>query len=253
MQTEKKRFITNMELINYNHVNICQQEKEILDDVTFSLNEGEFAYIVGEVGSGKSSLLKTMYGEVDVKQGDAFVFDYNMRTIKRKEIPALRRRIGIVFQDFQLLLDRNIEDNLDFVLKATGWKKKEERKQRITEVLNMIKLSTKGYKMPNELSGGEQQRVVIARAILNKPSLILADEPTGNLDAETGRLIVKLLHDICAQGSSVIMITHQEQWLQEFPATVFRCQNKKFIKISTNTPLEEPEVETQQTIDSLNE
>lgn len=221
-----------MALIEYRNVDINQQEKEILKDINLSLGRGEFAYLVGEVGSGKSTLLKSIYGEVDILGGEAMVLGANMRNIRRKEIPALRRRMGIVFQDFQLLIDRDVKSNLDFVLKATGWKQPGERARRIEEVLQLVNLPTKGYKLPGELSGGEQQRVVIARAILNKPELILADEPTGNLDVETGRQIVKLLHSICEQGSTVLMVTHQEQWLKEFPGTVFRCHAKHIERVS---------------------
>ncbi len=194
-----------MSQINYRNVEIRQQEMIVLEEVDLKIQPGEFVYLIGKVGSGKSSLLKTMYGELDIHSGDAEVLGYDMTHIRRKQIPALRKRIGIVFQDFQLLTDRNIRNNLDFVLKATGWNDKRHRQQRIAEVLEQVGMSTKGYKMPHELSGGEQQRIVIARAILNTPDIILADEPTGNLDPETGRQIVELLRNICAQGSTVII------------------------------------------------
>ncbi|MEG2574259.1 MAG: ATP-binding cassette domain-containing protein, partial [Bacteroides sp.] len=174
-------------LINYQNVIVNQQELCVLNDVNFQLKEGEFVYFIGKVGSGKTSLLKTFYGELNIADGKAEVLDYDMRTIKRKHIPELRRKVGIVFQDFQLLTDRTVYDNLYFVLRATGWKNKNEIKDRIEEVLTLVGMSNKGYKIPNELSGGEQQRIVIARAILNSPAIILADEPTGNLDVETGR------------------------------------------------------------------
>ena len=172
------------------------------------------------MGSGKSTFLKTIYGEVEIKQGEANVLGYDMQSIRQKDIPSLRRRLGIVFQDFQLLTDRTVYENLKFVLKATGWKNKMEIENRIQEVLTQVGMETKGYKMPNELSGGEQQRIVIARAILNRPDIILADEPTGNLDAETGRKIVELLKEICSQGSAIIMTTHNLNLLNEFPGKV---------------------------------
>lgn len=210
-------------LITYNHVEIHQQELCVLSDVTLQLHKGEFLYLVGKVGSGKTSLLKTFYGELDIADGDAQVLGYDMRNIKRKHIPQLRRKLGIVFQDFQLLTDRTVYNNLEFVLRATGWKNKTEIKERIEEVLQLVGMSNKGYKLPNELSGGEQQRIVIARAVLNSPAIILADEPTGNLDVETGKAIVELLHGICESGSSVVMTTHNLQLLKEYPGRVYRC------------------------------
>lgn len=210
-------------LITYNNVEIHQQELCVLSDVTLQLHKGEFVYLVGKVGSGKTSLLKTFYGELDIADGEAEVLGYNMRTIKRKYIPQLRRKLGIVFQDFQLLTDRTVYNNLEFVLKATGWKNKMEIKERIEEVLQLVGMSNKGYKLPNELSGGEQQRIVIARAVLNSPAIILADEPTGNLDVETGKAIVELLYNICESGSSVVMTTHNLQLLKEYPGRVYRC------------------------------
>ena len=230
-----------MSQINYRNVEIRQQEMIVLEEVDLKIQPGEFVYLIGKVGSGKSSLLKTMYGELDIHSGDAEVLGYDMTHIRRKQIPALRKRIGIVFQDFQLLTDRNIRNNLDFVLKATGWNDKRHRQQRIAEVLEQVGMSTKGYKMPHELSGGEQQRIVIARAILNTPDIILADEPTGNLDPETGRQIVELLRNICAQGSTVIMTTHNLQLLEEFPGKVFRCENHRIVEQETPQNLENPE------------
>ena len=220
-------------LIRYSNVSIRQQGLEILNEVSFELNPGEFAYFVGKVGSGKTSLLKTIYGELDIHSGEAEVMGYNVRAIRQKQIPELRRRLGIVFQDFQLLTDRSVHANLDFVLRATGWKNKVEINHRIEEVLEEVGMSGKGYKMPNELSGGEQQRIVIARAILNKPALILADEPTGNLDVETGRSIVELLRNICNSGSAIIMITHNLSLLTEHPGTVYKFENHQIKNIST--------------------
>lgn len=219
-----------MSQINYHNVEVRQQEMIVLEDVNLQIQKGEFVYLIGKVGSGKSSLLKTMYGELDVHSGSAEVLGYDLARIRRKQIPALRKQIGIVFQDFQLLTDRNVRDNLDFVLKATGCSDKRKRQFRIEEVLELVGMQTKGYKMPHELSGGEQQRIVIARAILNTPEIILADEPTGNLDPETGRQIVELLRKICAQGSTVIMTTHNLQLLEEFPGKVFRCENHRVVE-----------------------
>lgn len=219
-----------MTLINYHNVEVRQQEMIVLENVDLKIEKGEFVYLIGKVGSGKSSLLKTMYGELDVHNGSAEVLGYDMARIRRKQIPALRKRIGIVFQDFQLLTDRNVRDNLDFVLKATGCNDKRKRQFRIEEVLEQVGMQTKGYKMPHELSGGEQQRIVIARAILNTPDIILADEPTGNLDPETGRQIVELLRKIRANGSTVIMTTHNLQLLEEFPGKVFRCENHRIVE-----------------------
>ncbi len=217
-------------LIKYQGVNIDQKEYNILSDINFELHKGEFVYLIGKVGSGKSSFLKTIYGEMNISCGDAWVMGENMRTIKPRHIAALRRKLGIIFQDFQLLTDRSVYDNLEFVLRATGWKNKREIQNRISEVLNMVGMDNKGYKMPCELSGGEQQRIVIARAILNKPSIILADEPTGNLDIETGRNIMTLLHEICRQGSAIIMTTHNLNFLNEFPGVTYVCKEHQFTK-----------------------
>lgn len=211
-------------LISYSNVSIWQQEQEILENINFSIDPGEFVYLIGKVGSGKSTFLKSIYGELDIKDGSATVLGYDMKSIKRKHIPALRRRIGIVFQDFQLLTDRTVKENLEFVLKATGWKNNNDIQARITEVLTQVGMETKGYKMPNELSGGEQQRIVIARAILNKPELILADEPTGNLDVETGHRIVELLKEICSQGSAIIMTTHIYILCRGIPKASLYCE-----------------------------
>lgn len=212
-------------LILYKGVTINQQELTVLQGVDFKLEKGEFVYLIGKVGSGKSTFLKTIYGELEIAEGEATVLGHNMRTIKRKHIAALRRKLGIVFQDFQLLTDRTVHDNLQFVLKATGWKQKNDIENRIEEVLKLVGMENKGYKMPNELSGGEQQRIVIARAILNRPEIILADEPTGNLDVETGKNIVELLREICRQGSAIIMTTHNLNLLKEYPGKVFCCAN----------------------------
>lgn len=212
-------------LIQYENVEIQRDENVILRDVTFDVRAGEFLYIIGKVGSGKSTLLKSMYCETLFSEGEGMVLGYDLRKIKKKEIPHLRRKLGIVFQDFQLLTDRSVEDNLTFVLKATGWKNRALINERIEDVLTQVNMQNKGYKMPHELSGGEQQRIVIARALLNSPELILADEPTGNLDPETGHQIVLLLQDICNKGTSVIMSTHNHQLVHLLPGKVKKCDN----------------------------
>jgi len=219
-----------MILIDYENVEIRKGENVILKDVNFRLNKGDFLYITGKVGSGKSSLLETVYSEMPVIGGKALVFNYDIIRIKRKQIPFLRRKIGIVFQDFQLLTDRSVYKNLLFVLKATGWKDKTEMQKRINEVLEQVGMLNKDYKFPHELSGGEQQRIVIARALLNAPELILADEPTGNLDPETGCQIVQLLHDISKKGTAVVMTTHNYQWVQNFPGKVMKCENQRLVE-----------------------
>lgn len=218
-------------LIRYKGVEIDQQALCVLHDVDFELHKGEFVYIIGKVGSGKSTLLKTIYGELDIAKGEATVLGYNMKKLKQKNISELRRKLGIVFQDFQLLIDRTVHDNLEFVLRATGWRQRQAIENRIAEVLERVGMENKGYKMPNELSGGEQQRIVIARAILNSPDIILADEPTGNLDVETGRNIVELLKEICNQGSAIIMTTHNLHLLSEYPGIVYRCEQHHLQRI----------------------
>lgn len=221
-------------LISYQHVNVSLQGQEILSDVNLELRKGEFVYLIGKVGSGKSTLLKTIYGEVKIDDGEAWVLGNAMRSLNQKDLPTLRRKLGIVFQDFQLLTDRTVHENLKFVLKATGWKSRTEIERRIGEVLQQVGMENKGYKMPNELSGGEQQRIVIARAILNKPEIILADEPTGNLDVDTGRRIVELLQDICRQGSAILMTTHNLNLLSEYPGKVYKCEHHRLTE-TTNS------------------
>lgn len=219
-------------LVNYTNVDICQQENLVLKDVNFQVHEGEFIYLIGKVGSGKTSLLKSLYGELDIHSGNADVLGLEMNGVKRKHIQALRRQLGIVFQDFQLLTDRDVWMNLDFVLKSTGWKKRKEREQRIREVLELVEMTEKDHHMPYELSGGEQQRICIARALLNRPKLILADEATGNLDYETGQHTTTILHNICQSGTAVIMSTHNERLIQDFPGIVYRCSDHQLTECS---------------------
>lgn len=218
-------------IIDYKNVEVLRKELLVLKNVNFQLEEGQFVYLIGRVGSGKSSLMKTMYAEVPIEMGEARIFDYDLSAIRRKDVPMLRRQIGVVFQDFQLLSDRSVYDNLLFVLKATGWKNKTDIDERINEVLSEVGMEHKSYKMPHELSGGEQQRIAIARALLNRPKLILADEPTGNLDQETGNQIMSLLHRICAEGTAVIMATHNIQLTEDFPARVVKCEDKNVIEL----------------------
>ncbi len=219
-------------LINYQKATICQLDgKEILRDVDIQVNEGEFVYIIGRVGSGKSSLLKTFYQELYVDEAvEAQVLDYDMLSVKRKQIPALRRQMGIVFQDFQLLADRTVRKNLEFVLKATGWHK-EDIANRIDEVLADVGMTDKSDVMPHELSGGEQQRIAIARAILNSPSLIVADEPTANLDVETAEGIMQLLRSISYKGTAVVMSTHNISLIEQYPGTVYKCVDGRLERI----------------------
>ncbi len=215
-------------LVDYSKVKIYQGDALILNDVDFTADKGEFIYIIGKVGSGKSSLLKTMYAELDVYENEADhaeVLGRNMLRLKRKEVPSLRREMGIIFQDFQLLHDRTVRRNLEFVLRATGWRKKSDIDSRITEVLGKVGMTAKLDTMPHELSGGEQQRIAIARALLNMPKIIIADEPTGNLDPDTATQIVCLLKEISATGTAVVMSTHNWSMLSQYPGRVYRCED----------------------------
>lgn len=205
------------ELIVYKDVEICQDEQIVLKDVDLTISSGEMVYLLGKVGSGKSSFMKTIYGELPVVGTEAMALDYDLLKLRHREIPYLRRKVGVVFQDFQLLVDRSVEENLMFVLKATGWTDKHAMKNNIYDVLKQVGMEDKTYKMPYQLSGGEQQRVVIARALLNAPGLILADEPTGNLDSETGKGIMELLYSISQAGMTVIMSTHNPMWPEQYP------------------------------------
>lgn len=212
-------------IIKTDNAVIRQQKVTILKEVSLQIKSGEFIYIIGKVGSGKSSFLKTLYAELPLEYGNIEVAGFQLKKIKKSQIPLLRRKCGIVFQDFKLLTDRNVYANLEFVLKATGWKNKKSIQERIDTVLEKVEMPDKKYKMPHELSGGEQQRIVLARALLNAPPLILADEPTGNIDPETSYRLVELLKELCENGKTVIIATHQYDLLQKYPGRVLRCEN----------------------------
>lgn len=212
-------------IVHLENVRIFQHDNLVLSDVNLDIDKGEFVYLIGKTGSGKSSLLKTLYGELALSEGTGSVAGFDLNSLKRSKVHLLRRKLGIVFQDFELLMDRSVVDNLLFVLRATGWKDKSAMKQRMEDVLEKVALGTKGYKMPHQLSGGEQQRVAIARALLNDPELILADEPTGNLDPATTEDILNLLFDISNSGRAVLMATHDYQYMKKFSSRVLICEN----------------------------
>lgn len=228
----KKENKTNKDgyIVEFSNVCIRQQEHLILQDVNFQIKPGEFVYLIGKVGSGKSSLLKTMYHELPLQEGYGYVAGFPLKGMKSKFVPDLRRRMGIVFQDFQLLSDRTVYNNLLFVLKATGWKNNKEIDKRIRYVLSHVDMVHKGYKMPHQLSGGEQQRIGIARALLNEPDLILADEPTGNLDPDTSDELMQLLKRICDDGKTVVMATHNYNLLKKFPGRTIRCEDTRLVE-----------------------
>ena len=225
-------------IIELTNCTIWQQTHLVLSNVNLRVGKGEFLYLVGRVGSGKSSLIKTLNAQIPLKDGTGLVAGYDLAKIKKREIPYLRRKIGIVFQDFQLLTDRTVNANLEFVLKATGWKNKTEMDNRIAEVLEKVGLGLKGNKMPHQLSGGEQQRVVIGRALLNDPEIILADEPTGNLDPETSEGILRLLTDISKTGRAVIVATHNYTLLKKFTAKTIKCDNGALVEVSNDEEME---------------
>jgi len=220
-------------VIKLNNVDIFQQKHLVLADVNLHVDKGEFVYLIGQTGSGKSSLLKIIYGDLHIKNGEGHAVGYELKKLKEEDVPYLRRKLGIVFQDFQLLTDRSIEKNLEFVLQATGWKDKNLIVERIKDVLEKVGLRSKMRKMPHEISGGEQQRVVIARALLNDPELILADEPTGNLDPETSEEIIILLRQISQSGTAVLMATHDYHIIRTFPSRIIKCENGKVIEDAT--------------------
>jgi cell division transport system ATP-binding protein len=221
-------------IIELKNVNIYQSQSLILSDVNISIEKGEFVYLVGKTGTGKSSLLKTLYGDLELTSGEGWVAGHDLKTLTWKTVPFLRRNLGVVFQDFQLMTDRNVNDNLKFVLKATGWKDEKLINDKIVDVLEKVNLTSKGLKMPFELSGGEQQRIDIARALLNSPKLILADEPTGNLDPETSDEIMQLLFHICKDfDTSMIMATHDYMVINKFPARTIKTENGKLLDNAT--------------------
>lgn len=226
-------------IIELKSCSIMQQDHLVLSEVNLKVDKGEFVYLVGRVGSGKTSLIRTLNGQLPLAEGEGWVAGFNLRRLKKRDIPQLRRKLGIVFQDFQLLTDRSVHDNLEFVLKATGWTNKSATEDRIREVLDKVNLQTKGFKMPHQLSGGEQQRIVIARALLNDPDIILADEPTGNLDPETSEEIHLLLRSISDNGRAVIMSTHKHSLVKKFPARTLRFENGRM----TETGISDEEIE----------
>jgi cell division transport system ATP-binding protein len=218
-------------IIQFDNASIFIYDHLVLKEVNFTVNKSEFVYLIGKVGSGKTSLIKTINTELPLQEGEATVAGFTLQNIKTRQIPYLRRKLGIVFQDFQLLIDRSVSDNLIFVLKATGWKNKKDIEQRIGEVLEKVGLQHKGYKMPHQLSGGEQQRVVIARALLNDPEIILADEPTGNLDPETSEGIMNILFEISQAGRAVVMATHNYNLLNKFRARTMKCHESRLVEL----------------------
>ena len=221
---------SNNPIIQLQDINVFQQDHLVLSGVTLAINKGEFVFLIGQTGSGKSSLLKAIYGDLKISQGTGEVVGYSLTTIKEKEVPFMRRKMGIVFQDFQLLMDRSVEDNLKFVMSATGWDDPKMIVARCEEVINEVGLAGKNHKMPHQLSGGEQQRVVIARAMVNHPAVILADEPTGNLDPDSSVEIMNLLLKISKMGTAVVMATHDYRMIEKFPSRIIKCEKGKIIE-----------------------
>lgn len=218
-------------ILHLKDASIYQGESLVLSAVNVEIHKGEFVYLIGKTGTGKSSFMKTLYGDLPLKDGEGAIVDYNLKTLKEKDIPFLRRKLGVVFQDFKLLIDRTINDNLIFVLKATGWKDKDKINQRVEEVLTKVGMKTKGFKFPHELSGGEQQRVAIARALLNNPELILADEPTGNLDPQTSIEVMQVLQDINKNGNTILMATHDYALLLKYPSKTLKCDENQVYEV----------------------
>jgi len=222
-------------IILFKNATICQYKKPVLSEINFNISEGSFVYLIGRTGSGKSSLLKTLYGDLKLQQGEGSIAGFDLNKLKERKIPDLRRKIGVVFQDFQLLPDRSIEHNLDFVLRATGWKNKQDRNDKIDTVLDLVGLKDRRKQFPNALSGGEQQRIAIARALLNDPDIILADEPTGNLDPITSLEVMELLRNINQKGTTILMATHDYNLISKYPNTTYKCEEGKLSEIKKNT------------------
>ncbi|MCC4213881.1 cell division ATP-binding protein FtsE [Leeuwenhoekiella parthenopeia] len=222
-------------VLKLHNASIFQRESLILSDVSLTINKGEFVYLIGKTGSGKSSFMKTLYGDLPLQQGEGTIVDYDLATLKEKQIPFLRRKLGVVFQDFKLLNDRTVKENLKFVLKATGWKDHSQMDTKIDEVLDKVGMKTKGFKYPYQLSGGEQQRVAIARALLNDPELILADEPTGNLDPQTSVEVMGVLQEINKNGNTILMATHDYALLLKYPSKTLKCDGNKIFEVVQKT------------------
>lgn len=218
-------------ILQLKNASIYQKENLVLSNVNVEISKGEFVYLIGKTGTGKSSFMKTLYGDLPLKEGEGHIVEYDLKSLKEKDIPYLRRKLGVVFQDFKLLIDRTVNDNLLFVLKATGWKDKDKMNARVEEVLTKVDMKTKGFKFPHELSGGEQQRIAIARALLNDPELILADEPTGNLDPQTSVEVMKVLQDINKNGNTILMATHDYALLLKYPSKTLKCDDNQVYEV----------------------